>query len=153
MAKVNSGTSGCRAVVMAGKYLSTPGLSRSPGERQRRMFGPQRLMVSSDAGARGKSAALAQHEHQAYPSAAERHVLTKHNLVYRDVRAFLSEVGGDPREARYWLTQFQRATSAQSPAFAVLEVGRGKRGVSCFARCLCFLTTPLGARAGGQLGV
>lgn len=43
-------------------------------------------------------------------------------LIYRDVKAFLSEVGGDPREARYWLTQFQRATSPQAPAFAVLEL-------------------------------
>ncbi|XP_029015205.1 N-acetylglutamate synthase, mitochondrial isoform X2 [Betta splendens] len=123
MAKVNSGSSGCRAVVMAGKYLSSPVLSRNSGDRQRRMFRPQRLMVSSEAtGVRGKSAALAQQEHQGYSSAAERHVLTKQNLVYRDVRAFLSEVGGDPREARYWLTQFQRASSAQSPAFAVIEV-------------------------------
>uniref|UniRef100_H3D0R6 N-acetylglutamate synthase, mitochondrial n=1 Tax=Tetraodon nigroviridis TaxID=99883 RepID=H3D0R6_TETNG len=47
---------------------------------------------------------------------------TSRNLIYRDVRAFLSEVGGDPREARYWLTQFQSATATQSPAFAVLEV-------------------------------
>lgn len=123
MAKVNSGSSGCRAVVMAGKYLSSPVLTRNSSERQRRMFGPQRLMMSSDAaGTRGKTAALAQQEHQGYTSAAGRHVLTKRNLIYRDVRAFLNEVGGDPREARYWLTQFQRATSAQSPAFAVLEV-------------------------------
>ncbi|TKS92401.1 N-acetylglutamate synthase, mitochondrial [Collichthys lucidus] len=98
MAKVNSGSSGCRAMVMAGKYLSSPSppaLTRNSGHRQRRMFGPQRRMASSDAaGAGGKT---------------------------RDVKAFLNEVGGDPREARYWLTQFQRAASAQSP-FAVLEV-------------------------------
>ncbi|KAG7232224.1 hypothetical protein INR49_009391 [Caranx melampygus] len=125
MAKVNSGSSGCRAVVMAGKYLSSPSLpvlTRISGQRQRRMFGPHRRMVNSDAaGTGGKTAALAQLEHPGYFSAADRHVLTNRNLIYRDVKAFLNEVGGDPREARYWLTQFQRATSAQSPAFAVLE--------------------------------
>ncbi|XP_040918975.1 N-acetylglutamate synthase, mitochondrial [Toxotes jaculatrix] len=126
MAKVNSGSSGCRAMVMAGKYLSSPSLpvlSRNSGQRQRRMFGPHRRMVSSDAASTGgKTAALAQQEHLGYFSAADRHVLANRNLIYRDVKAFLNEVGGDPREARYWLTQFQRATSAQSPAFAVLEV-------------------------------
>ncbi len=127
MAKVNSGSSGCRAVVMAGKYLSSPpapALSRSSGQRQRRMFGPQRRMMSSDeAGAGGKTAALlAQQEHLGYFSAADRHALANRNLIYRDVKAFLNEVGGDPREARYWLAQFQRANSARCPAFAVLEV-------------------------------
>lgn len=129
MAKVNSGSSGCRAVVMAGKYLASPGppaLTRSCGQRQRRMFGPQRRVMSSDAaGTGGKTAALAQQEHPGYFSAADRHVLANRNLIYRDVKAFLNEVGGDPREARYWLTQFQRAASAQCSAFAVLEVRRG----------------------------
>lgn len=126
MAKVNSGSSGCRAMVMAGKYLTSPSppvLTRSSGQRQRRMFSPHGRMVSSDAaGTGGKTAALAQQEHLGYFSAADRHVLANRNLIYRDVKAFLNEVGGDPREARYWLTQFQRATSIQSPAFAVLEV-------------------------------
>lgn len=62
-------------------------------------------------------------------SAADRHAPPSRHLIYRDVRAFLSEVGGDPREARYWLTQFQRATATQSPAFAVLEVGRLSRSL------------------------
>lgn len=126
MAKVNSGSSGCRAVVMAGKYLSSPpppALTWSSSQRQRRMFGPQRRVMSSEAaGAGGKNAALTQQEHLGYFSAADRHVQANRNLIYRDVKAFLNEVGGDPREARYWLTQFQRATSTQSPAFAVLEV-------------------------------
>ncbi|XP_036945290.1 N-acetylglutamate synthase, mitochondrial [Acanthopagrus latus] len=126
MAKVNSSSSGCRAVVMAGKYLSSPSppaLTRGSGQRQRRMFGPQPRMMSSElAGAGGKTAASAQQEHSGLFSAKDRHVLANRNLIYRDVKAFLNEVGGDPREARYWLTQFQRATSAQSPAFAILEV-------------------------------
>lgn len=49
-------------------------------------------------------------------------MLPNRTLVSRDVKAFLNEVGGDPREARYWLTQFLRASSAQAPAFAVLEL-------------------------------
>uniref|UniRef100_A0A665V1H4 N-acetylglutamate synthase, mitochondrial n=1 Tax=Echeneis naucrates TaxID=173247 RepID=A0A665V1H4_ECHNA len=126
MAKVHGGSSGCRAVVLAGKYLSSsslPVMSRTSGQRQRRMFGPHRRMVSSDAaGTGGKTAALAQQDHPAYSSAADRNVMANRTLIYRDVKAFLNEVGGDPREARYWLTQFQRATSAQCPAFAVLEV-------------------------------
>lgn len=130
MAKVNSGSPGCRAMVMAGKYLSnpanpaSPALSRGSGQ-QRRMFRPQRRLVSSDAArAGGKAVALAQQELQGgVASAPDRHVLANRNLIYRDVKAFLNEMDGDPREARYWLTQFQRATSAQAPAFAVLEVG------------------------------
>ncbi|XP_038548272.1 N-acetylglutamate synthase, mitochondrial [Micropterus salmoides] len=126
MTKVTSGSSGCRAVVMAGKYLSSPclpALTRCSGERPRRMFGPQRRMMNSDAACSvGKPAAWARQEHPGYFSAADRHVLANRNLIYRDVKAFLREVGGDPREARYWLTQFQRANSSQSPAFAVLEV-------------------------------
>ncbi|XP_037647168.1 LOW QUALITY PROTEIN: N-acetylglutamate synthase, mitochondrial [Sebastes umbrosus] len=126
MAKVNSGASGCRAMVKAGKYLSAPcppALTRSSGHGQRKMFCQQRRMMSADAaGTRGKPAALAQQEQLGYFSAADRHVLANPTLIYRDVKAFLNEVGGNPREARYWLTQFQRATSAQSTAFAVLEV-------------------------------
>uniref|UniRef100_UPI0037E952E4 N-acetylglutamate synthase, mitochondrial n=1 Tax=Semicossyphus pulcher TaxID=241346 RepID=UPI0037E952E4 len=126
MAKVNGSSSGCRAVVMAGKYLSSPSapaLSRSSGQRHRRILGVQRRMMSSDAASTGgKTAALAQQEHPVYVSAADRHALANRNLIYRDVKAFLNEVGGDPREARYWLTQFQRATKVQSPAFAVMEV-------------------------------
>eukprot|EP00064_Thunnus_orientalis_P003591 superscaffoldBa00000299_g3601 len=126
MAKVNSGSSGCRAMVMAGRYLSSPSppvLIRGPGQQQRRMLGPQRRMMSSNAaGTGGKTAALAQPEHLGYFSASDRQVLANRNLIYRDVKAFLNEVGGDPQEARYWLTQFQRATLSQSPAFAVLEV-------------------------------
>lgn len=126
MAKVNSGSSGCRAMVMAGRYLSNPSppvLTRAPGQQQRRMLGPPRRMMSSNAaGTGGKTAALAQPEHLGYFSAADRQVLANRNLIYRDVKAFLNEVGGDPQEARYWLTQFQRASASQSPAFAVLEV-------------------------------
>ncbi|XP_078125858.1 N-acetylglutamate synthase, mitochondrial [Sander vitreus] len=124
MAKVNSGASGCRAMVKAGKYLSSSSsTSRNSGQRQREMFNPQRRMMSADApGTGGKTAALAQQEQLGYFSTTDRRLQANRNLIYRDVKAFLNEVGGNPREARYWLTQFQRATSAQSTAFAVLEV-------------------------------
>lgn len=87
------------------------------------MFGPHRRMASSNAaGTGGKNAALAHPENLGYFSAADRHIPANWNLIYRDVKAFLNEVGGDPREARYWLTQFQKATASQAPAFAVIEV-------------------------------
>ncbi|XP_037545322.1 N-acetylglutamate synthase, mitochondrial [Nematolebias whitei] len=121
MSKVNSGSPGCRAMVMATKYLSNS--SWSSGLKQREMCARQGRAVSSTAaGTGGRTAALAPLENLGYVSAADRHALPNRSLIYRDVKAFLNEVGGNPREARYWLTQFQRATSAQSPAFAVLEV-------------------------------
>lgn len=127
MAKLNSGSPGCRAVALAGKYLSglsLPALTRTSSQRQRRMFAPRRCMMSSDASGDAGQKPLLLHQQDSLGclSAADRHAPTSRNLIYRDVRAFLSEVGGDPREARYWLTQFQRATATQSPAFAVLEV-------------------------------
>lgn len=103
-------------MAMAGKYLSSTGpvLPRDCGPRQRDRPGAQRRQLSSDsAGSRGK-------EQLGLFSATDRHLPT--NLIYRDVKAFLSDVGGDPREVRYWLTQFQRTSSCQFPAFAVLEV-------------------------------
>lgn len=126
MSKVNRGSHGCRAMVIARKYLSGPSspvLTRSSSQRQRKMLSRQHRMASCNAaGTEGNPAALAQQEHLGYFSTGGRHAKTSLNLIYRDVKAFLSEVGGDPREARYWLTQFQKATSAHSPAFAVLEV-------------------------------
>lgn len=82
------------------------------------------MMSSDSANTGGNTAAVAQPEQPGYLSAADRHALANRNLIYRDVKAFLNEVGGDPREARYWLTQFQKATKAQSPAFAVMEVSQ-----------------------------
>ncbi|XP_077391142.1 N-acetylglutamate synthase, mitochondrial [Festucalex cinctus] len=113
MANVNRGQSGCRAVAMASKYLSkTSPLEMTKGFPSRKV-GPTTLRASSSSapGMAGKTAAR-------HFSASAR---AKTNQAYRDVKAFLSQVGGDPREARYWLTQFQRATSPQSP-FAVIEV-------------------------------
>uniref|UniRef100_A0A8C2JDH4 N-acetylglutamate synthase, mitochondrial n=1 Tax=Cyprinus carpio TaxID=7962 RepID=A0A8C2JDH4_CYPCA len=110
MAKVNSGSSGCRAVVMAGQFWTRP-----PALRQQRRLASvnQRMRASSAAGHGGKNSAWSQQEPPNY-------LWSNRTLIYRDVKAFLNEIGGDPREARYWLTHFQRAGSF--PAFAVLEV-------------------------------
>lgn len=112
-------------MIMARKYLSGPGpsaLNGSGPRRQQDSAGAPRRQISSDAaGTRGKAASTAQEQLGLY-SATDRHLAANRNLIYRDVKAFLGEVGGDPREARYWLTQFQKASSSQSPAFAVLEV-------------------------------
>ncbi|KAL0992416.1 hypothetical protein UPYG_G00093030 [Umbra pygmaea] len=123
MAKVNSGTSSCRAMVMAGKYLANPLPILAPSTGHQRMLKIQRRFGSSKAAGKGsKTPALAQQE---FPrSFSNRNVLSNRSLIYRDVKAFLSEIGGDPREARYWLTQFQRANLAQAPAFAVVEVDK-----------------------------
>ncbi|XP_073689579.1 N-acetylglutamate synthase, mitochondrial [Garra rufa] len=123
MAKVNSGSSGCRAVVMAGQFWTRPPAPSQQwsGHHQRRLTSVnQRMRASSAAGRGSKSPARSQQELPYYGSLSERNVWANRRLIYRDVKAFLNEVGGDPREARYWLTHFQRAGS--SPAFAVLEV-------------------------------
>ncbi|XP_063759107.1 N-acetylglutamate synthase, mitochondrial [Eleginops maclovinus] len=120
MAQGRSRASGCRALVTAGKYLWSPAFNRSSTRGQRNMFDPQRGMVHSEAASLATGAAAsAQQQEERY---SDRNSPTNLNLIYRDVKAFLREVGGNPREARYWLTQFQRASAAQSPAFAVLEV-------------------------------
>ena len=124
MSTVNSSSTGRRAVVLAGRYWSQPASSPAP---QQRMFRPPRRLVSSNtAGDGSKTAAWAQlQEDAAAPlTTQDRHVRSHRTLIYRDVKAFLKEVGGDPREARYWLTQFQRASAAHAPAFAVLEVNQ-----------------------------
>ncbi|XP_016127439.1 N-acetylglutamate synthase, mitochondrial [Sinocyclocheilus grahami] len=116
MAKVNSGSSGCRAVVMAGQFWTRPPALRPQrsAQHQRRLASvTQRMRAPSAAGHGGKNSAWSQQELPNY-------AWSNRTLIYRDVKAFLSEIGGDPREARYWLTHFQRAGSF--PAFAVLEV-------------------------------
>ncbi|XP_043911091.1 N-acetylglutamate synthase, mitochondrial [Protopterus annectens] len=48
--------------------------------------------------------------------------MASRSLIYRDVRTLLTQVGGDPREARYWLTQFQNSNTANNQPFAVVQV-------------------------------
>ncbi|CAL8301515.1 unnamed protein product [Merluccius merluccius] len=122
MSAVHSSVSGRLAAVLSGRYwtqsASPPGL-RAPAPRRRMSSCPPRRAASSSAADSGRQpAAWAQQE----DLARDRHARSNRTLIYRDVKAFLKEVGGDPREARYWLTQFQRASSPQAPAFAVLEL-------------------------------
>lgn len=128
MAKVNGGASGCRAIVMAGQFLSkpTPPLAQpQQNTGQRKLAKIQRRMLSVTSAVRAnKTPVQTQLEATNFIPVSERGVWSNRTLVYRDVKAFLNEVGGDPREARYWLTQFQRAHVCKAPAFAVLEVSR-----------------------------
>ncbi|KAJ4919698.1 hypothetical protein JOQ06_022377 [Pogonophryne albipinna] len=123
MAQVRSRQSGFRALLTAAEQLLWgPAFTRSSRKVQRHVFDPQRGIGHSEAGSvPARAAALAQkHQEEEQRLFSDRQ--PNMNLIYRDVKAFLREVGGNPREARYWLTQFQRASAAKSPAFAVLEV-------------------------------
>lgn len=127
MAKVNGGTSSCRAMVMAGQLLSKPSPLSQQNNRHQRFLKLQRRMATTSAAGRGnKIPALVQPDLASTVSLSDRHGVSNRSLIYRDVKAFLNEIGGDAREARYWLTQFQRASLSQAPAFAVLEVSFGR---------------------------
>ncbi|KAJ8404355.1 hypothetical protein AAFF_G00341280 [Aldrovandia affinis] len=125
MAKVNTGASRRKAMITAAQFLSKPS-ALIENDSQRMFLKLQRHMGShGDAGHRSKNMAyVAQLDSPCSLTSTARHALPNRSLIYRDVKAFLSEIGGDPREARYWLTQFQKATSSQAPAFAVLEVDK-----------------------------
>ncbi|KAI4792431.1 hypothetical protein KUCAC02_033387 [Chaenocephalus aceratus] len=123
MAQVRSRQSGFRALLTAGEQLLWgPAFTRSSRKVQRHVFDPHRGIGHSEAGSvAARAAALAQkHQQEEQRLFSDRQ--PNMNLIYRDVKAFLRELGGNPREARYWLTQFQRASAAKSPTFAVLEV-------------------------------
>ena len=127
MAKVNAGTCSCRAMVMAGQLLSKPSPLSQQNNRQQRFLKLQRRVMATSAAGRGnKTPALVQQEIPSSLPLSDRHSVSNRTFIYRDVKAFLNEIGGDPREARYWLTQFQRANLSQVPAFAVLEVSFGQ---------------------------
>ncbi|XP_051744741.1 N-acetylglutamate synthase, mitochondrial isoform X2 [Ctenopharyngodon idella] len=123
MAKVNSGSSGCRAMAMAGQFWTKPSAlsqQRSAHHQRRLVTVNQRMRSASAAGQWSKAPAWTQQELLNNTTPSELNVWSNRTLIYRDVKAFLNQIGGDPREARYWLTHFQRA--GLSPAFAVLEV-------------------------------
>lgn len=124
MAKVNSGSSGCRAmVIMADQFWTKPSAlsQQRSGHHQRRLVPVNlRLRSASAAGHGSKTPAWTLQELHNYTSPSELNLWSNRTLIYRDVKAFLNQIGGDPREARYWLTHFQRA--GLSPVFAVLQV-------------------------------
>lgn len=61
----------------------------------------------------------------------------------QDLRRFLEEIGTDPKEARYWLRQFQNHESAPDQPFAVVQVDseimEDKVMLDKLASCLAFL--------------
>lgn len=61
----------------------------------------------------------------------------------QDLRRFLEEIGTDPKEARYWLRQFQQHESAPDQPFAVVQVDSAilndKLMLEKLASCLAFL--------------
>jgi len=124
MAKVNSGSSGCRAmVIMADQFWTKPSAlsQQRSGHYQRRLVPANlRLRSASAAGHGSRTPACTLQELPSYTSPSELNLWSNRTLIYRDVKAFLNQIGGDPREARYWLTHFQRA--GLSPVFAVLQV-------------------------------
>lgn len=111
---------------MAGQFLSKPApplVQPQQNTGQRKLAKIQRRMLSvSSAVSANKTPVQTQLDAANFIPLSERGVWSNRTMVYRDVKAFLNEVGGDPREARYWLTQFQRASVCKAPAFAVLEV-------------------------------
>ncbi|XP_066554853.1 N-acetylglutamate synthase, mitochondrial isoform X1 [Amia ocellicauda] len=122
MAKLHAGSSSCRAVALAGHLLSKPA-TPAHKHHNRHLRKLQRHTGSVSAGGFGSnSPALAQLDYPRATPLPELPAPASRSLIYRDVKAFLSEIGGDPREARYWLTHFQKSSLTQSPAFAVLEV-------------------------------
>lgn len=110
-------------MVMAGQLFSKPSPLHHPNNGQQRFLKLQRrVMATSAAGPGNKAPTLIQPEIPCSIPQYDRLGVSNRTLIYRDVKAFLNEIGGDPREARYWLTQFQRANLSQAPAFAVFEV-------------------------------
>lgn len=110
MASATSASAGSRAVATAGRFLSSKRAAPcSPGLRR---------LSAVQAGRRCKlPGAPLQDVDRSAPLVAHHQIAR--SLVYKDVRMFLNEIGADPREARYWLTQFQNASTR---LFAVVEV-------------------------------
>ncbi|RXN00238.1 N-acetylglutamate synthase, mitochondrial [Acipenser ruthenus] len=120
MANVNPGSTSSRAVAMASHLLSKPTVRTQQAHLGRSVLKLRRQMSALAAGGYSGNISLALPEEDK-PSAG-RALASSRSLMHRDVKVFLNELGGDPREARYWLTHFQKCSASQSPAFAVMEV-------------------------------
>ncbi|XP_067869427.1 N-acetylglutamate synthase, mitochondrial isoform X2 [Heterodontus francisci] len=142
MATASSASAGTRAVAKAGQFLSSKhvlGASSCapvPGLRQ--------LSTVKASGHNNSRNSATQEADRSVPL-VNHHRATR-SLVYRDVKLFLNEIGADPREARYWLTQFQNAStgsSSNNKLFAMVEVDEeifcSKEMVSSLAFGLAFL--------------
>ncbi|XP_041029740.1 N-acetylglutamate synthase, mitochondrial isoform X2 [Carcharodon carcharias] len=140
MATASSASAGTRAVAKAGQFLSSKHVlsaaSCAPVPGLRRLSA-----VKASGHNRSRSTPMPEADRSV--PLVSHHRATR-SLVYRDVKMFLNEIGADPREARYWLTQFQNAsTSGSNKLFAVVEVDEeifySKEMVSSLAFGLAFL--------------
>ncbi|MGH0154786.1 UNVERIFIED_CONTAM: hypothetical protein FKN15_033526 [Acipenser sinensis] len=122
MANVNPGSTSSRAVAMASHLLSKPTVRTQQAHLGRSV--PKLRRQMSDLAAGGYSGNISLPLPEEDKPSAGRALASSRSLIHRDVKAFLNELGGDPREARYWLTRFQKCSASQSPAFAVMEVLR-----------------------------
>ncbi|XP_043531019.1 N-acetylglutamate synthase, mitochondrial isoform X3 [Chiloscyllium plagiosum] len=137
MATASSASAGTRAVAKAGQLLSCRRVLGSPS-----VPGVRRLSAVKASG-HSRSRNTPGPETDRSVPLVSHHRATR-SLVYRDVKLFLNEIGADPREARYWLTQFQNASSSgNNKLFAVVEVDEevfySKEMVSSLAFGLAFL--------------
>ncbi|XP_078080056.1 N-acetylglutamate synthase, mitochondrial isoform X2 [Mustelus asterias] len=141
MATASSASAGTRAVAKAGQLLSSKHVL-SASSCAPPVPGLRRLSAVKASG-RNKSPISPTREAADRPVPLVSHHRTTRSLVYRDVKLFLNEIGADPREARYWLTQFQNANSGSNRLFAVVEVDEeifcSKEMVSSLAFGLAFL--------------
>ncbi|XP_067825062.1 N-acetylglutamate synthase, mitochondrial [Heptranchias perlo] len=144
MATASSASAGSRAVARAGQFLSSKHvlIAAASSSSCTPVPGLRQLSAVKASGHSKLRNAPLQELDRSVPL-VNHHRATR-SLVYRDVKMFLNEIGGDPREARYWLTQFQNATTGGSnKLFAVVEVDEeifcSKEMVSSLAFGLAFL--------------
>ncbi|XP_038635041.1 N-acetylglutamate synthase, mitochondrial isoform X2 [Scyliorhinus canicula] len=142
MATASSASAGTRAVAKAGQLLSSSKhvlsspCAPAPGLRR---------LSALKASGRNRSPSIPTQEAADRSVPLVSHHQANRSLVYRDVRLFLNEIGAAPREARYWLTQFQNVSSSgnNNRLFAVVEVDEeifcSKEMVSSLAFGLAFL--------------
>ncbi|KAK1160316.1 N-acetylglutamate synthase, mitochondrial [Acipenser oxyrinchus oxyrinchus] len=136
MANVNPGSTSSRAVAMASHLLSKPTVRTQQAHLGRCVPKLRRQMSDLVVGGCSGNISLALPDEDK-PSAG-RVLASSRSLIHRDVKAFLNQLGGDPREARYWLTQFQKCSASQSPAFAVMEVDEEVFGSKAAVHSLAF---------------
>lgn len=129
MGTLSSASAGSRAVLLASQLLSSTKPVSMPSLPGAQASGFRQLSALSAGGhcklrsvpSPALAQALVQPQEEPSTPLVSHHRATR-SLIYRDVKMFLKEIGGDPREARYWLTQFQNASNSLNKLFAVVEV-------------------------------
>ncbi|XP_005992257.1 N-acetylglutamate synthase, mitochondrial isoform X1 [Latimeria chalumnae] len=110
MAKLSNASVSCRAVTMAAQLLARPAVHSTASQHGPPSRGVRPLCALAAGGSH--------HWGSRAVAAGSGSPLS----VYRDVRMFLNEIGGDPREAKYWLTYFQNCSTVGNKPFVVVEV-------------------------------